>query len=594
VKTRLEVRHDDSLARDAVGQLLHEFGVDEHCIAQLNTLGWAIAEHAPQMVALVKRDSVLSHAQDAFQRPLPATGMSGAQRALLDTIMSGALTSERLRALLLRWIANAVPEGSSDLVRFDCQRLQAHLRAGAIKVFAGDWGGCERTLDAVERLTFLQLAVLTWHADNTVAARRRGEQPDYTPLMGALAELIEARKKDGRGLAVLVIECGLVGRLDGLWGYAIGDSARARLAQRLSTGLLRPLDHLGELGRDEFACVLSTLAGPGVALLAAQKALRVLASALTVGDTDVYARPAIGIAIFPDHGDSATALLLRAKIACQAARERSERVSVYSDREESPRIQTFEYESKLRAAIDQSRLELVYQPQFDPRTRRIMGCEALLRWEDSELGVVPPHRAIAVAESAGLVNEVTWWVLNNAIRQGAEFRARGLDIGVSVNLSPNNLREPDLPDFVDRGLRTWGLPAERLVIEITETAVLGAPELVVESLERLKALGVRLSIDDFGTGYSSMSYLAMMPLDEMKIDLSFVRRMLDVPQHERIVRSMIDLGHSLGITVIAEGVESEPVAQRLAELGCDRIQGYLMSRPISAGDLVRDYGPAQN
>jgi hypothetical protein len=173
VKTRLEPRHDDTVAHDAVGQLLQEFGVDDDCIARLNTLGRAIAEHAPQVAALVKRDSVLSHAQDAFQRPLPATGMSGAQRALLDSIMSGALTSERLRALLLRWVASAIPEGSSDLVRFDCQRLQAHLRAGAIRVLAGDWGSCERMLDAVERLTFLQLAVLTWHADNPIAARRR-------------------------------------------------------------------------------------------------------------------------------------------------------------------------------------------------------------------------------------------------------------------------------------------------------------------------------------------------------------------------------------------------------------------------------------
>jgi EAL domain-containing protein (putative c-di-GMP-specific phosphodiesterase class I) len=248
------------------------------------------------------------------------------------------------------------------------------------------------------------------------------------------------------------------------------------------------------------------------------------------------------------------------------------------------------YENRLRAAIDQGALELVFQPQFRLADGAVVGVESLLRWKDSELGVVPPSQAIAVAESAGLMNEVTWWVLNNALRHCAEFRFRGLDIRVGVNLSANNLREPDLLDFIDRALRTWGVPPANLVIEVTETAVLGAAEAISETFGRLKALGVRLSIDDFGTGYSSMNYLANMPFDEMKIDLSFVRDMVSVPAHERIVRSLIDLAHNLGLTVVAEGVENERTRARLAELGCDCIQGYFASEPLEPERLVATYG----
>ena len=582
---------EESLAGETAEQLMHEFGLDEDCVARLNELGRAISEGAPELTAAARRDGVLTNAQDAFSRPLLAAGMSEPQRVLLEAIYEGSLSRDNLRGMISRWALSVNPESTVDRVRLDCQRVHEQLRVGILRIYSIDPARCAEMLEAIERLSFLEVAALTWQADAGGAASAIARaHPDYTPLMEQLREQIEERRQDGRGLAVLLVDCGLVSRLDGLWGYHVGDSARMRIVQRLRMGVLRAHDLLGELGRDEFACVLASVSGAGVALLAAQKVLRTLAAPVTIGDTEIYARPAVGVAVYPEHGDSAASLLLHAKIACHSARENPERIAVYSEQQESPHVQLLLYESKLRAAIDQGRLELVYQPQFDPRTRQIVAAEALLRWDDSEFGAVTPYKAIAIAESAGLVNEVTWWVLNNAMRQGAAFRAQGIDIGVSVNLSPTNLREPDLPDFIDRGLRTWGLPADRLIIEITETAVLGAPELVADTLQRLKNLGVRLSIDDFGTGYSSMSYLATMPLDEMKIDLSFVRDMLDVPQHERIVRSMIELAHSLGLVVVAEGVEQEAVAERLAALACDRIQGYYVSRPLAAADLVARFG----
>ncbi len=582
---------NEALAGETVEQLMREFGVDDECVARIAELGGAVHEGAPELASVVRRENLLSNAEDGFRRPLLGPGMTEPQRALLTSIFKGDINRERLRTLLARWVCAIQPDELVDRVRLDCQRLHEVLRIGVMRVFDIDLARCERMLEAIERLSFLQLAVLAALADSGERAPGTRPAPDYAPFMEQLREQIEARRRDGHGMAVLLVDCGIITRLDGLWGYHVGDTARSRIVQRLRMGVLRARDILGELGRDEFACVLSTVSGTGVAQLAAQKVLRMLGTPVSIGETEIYARPAVGVAVYPEHGDNAPSLLLHAKIACQAARETVERIAVYTEQQEGPNVQLMLYESKLRAAIDGGTLELVYQPQFDPQDQRVVGAEGLLRWQDSEFGAVPPHRAIAIAESAGLINEVTWWVLNNALRQCAQFREQGLDLTISVNLSPNNLREPDLPDFIDRGLRTWGVPPDRLVIEITETAVVGAPELVSETLRRLKAIGVRLSIDDFGTGYSSMYYLATMPLDEMKIDLSFVRDMLEVPQHERIVHSMIELAHNLGLTVVAEGVEDAAVWARLAELGCDRIQGFFASPPLLPSDLVQRYGP---
>ena len=414
--------------------------------------------------------------------------------------------------------------------------------------------------------------------------------PDYAPFAERLRERIEARAADGKPLAVLYVDCGVIARVDGVWGFPVGDSMRARILGRMKSDVLRPRDLLGEIGRDEFACVIDGIDGPGLADLAAQKTLRTLNAPLRYTDIEVYAKPAVGIALYPEHAQSAASLLQRAKVACLAARDTLERIAVYSEQHKDPQAALMLHEGRLRAAIEASTLELAFQPQVRLSDRRIVGVESLLRWTDAVLGTVPPGKAIAVADSAGLANEITWWVLNNALRHCAEFRARGLDLRVAVNLTAHNLRERDLPDFVDRALRTWGLPGERLVIEVAETAVNGAGDAIAESFARLKALGVRLAIDDFGTGYSSMNYLATMPFDEMKIDLSFVSDMARVPQHDRLVRSLIHLAHELGLVVVAEGVEDAAVAKRLAELGCDLMQGYFTSAPLDPEGLLAAYG----
>jgi diguanylate cyclase (GGDEF)-like protein len=578
------------LAEAEVARLLGGFGIDEPLLARLNALGLEIRRQAPDLIAPLEREATLAHAESAFFAPILAGTMSAPQKAMIDALSRGRLGLDALCALLARWALAVNPQEPAERVRRDCLPLQDALRAGALRVYAEDAARREAALAAAEHFTLAQLAVCVAAAASGAArGAAAGALPEHVPLVEQLRKRIARCAQDGRALALIYVECGIIGRIDGIWGFHVGDAVRTRILARMRTDVLRPGDLLSEVGRDEFACVLDVVAGPGVAMLAAQKTLRALNVPVRVAETEVYARPAVGLALYPEHGESPATLLQRAKIACLVARDELERIAVYQEKQEDPHTRMLVYENRLRAAIDQGALELVFQPQFRLADGALVGVESLLRWKDSELGVVPPSQAIAVAESAGLMNEVTWWVLNNALRHCAEFRFRGLDIRVGVNLSANNLRERDLPDFIDRALRTWDVPASSLVIEVTETAVLGGAEAISDTFGRLKALGVRLSIDDFGTGYSSMNYLANMPFDEMKIDLSFVRDMVSVPAHERIVRSLIDLAHNLGLTVVAEGVESEPTRARLAELGCDCIQGYFASEPLEPEKLLAAY-----
>jgi len=563
---------ESPLAGAAVMRLLAEFGIGEALLARLNALGLAIRQQAPDLTAA-----------------LLAGSASEPQKALVVALSRGGLGASALAGLLEQWALGVNPREPAERIRRDCLPLKDALRAGALRVYEGDPERRDAALAAADHFTIAQLAVgIAAAASATTAA----PIPEHIPLMEQLRKRIARCEQDGQELALVYVECGIIGRIDGIWGFHVGDAVRTRILARMRSDVLRPGDLLSEVGRDEFACVLDVVSGAGIAMLAAQKTLRALNVPVRVAEAEIYARPAVGVALYPEHGSSPATLLQRAKIACLVARDELERIAVYQEKQEDPHTRMLAYENRLRAAIDQGTLELVFQPQFRLSDGAVVGAESLLRWKDSELGVVPPSQAIAVAEAAGLMNEVTWWVLNNALRHCAEFRFRGLDIRVGVNLSANNLRERDLPDFIDRALRTWEVPASSLVIEVTETAVLGATEAIRDTFGRLKALGVRLSIDDFGTGYSSMNYLANMPFDEMKIDLSFVRDMVSVPAHERIVRSLIDLAHNLGLTVVAEGVEDEATQVRLAALGCDFIQGYFAGEPLGAERLVSTYAGA--
>ena len=407
----------------------------------------------------------------------------------------------------------------------------------------------------------------------------------------ALRARIDERRADGRNLAVLLIECGVVGHLDAAWGFHIGDAVRERIAAALRAEVLRPGDVLGDLGRDDIACVLSTVDGPAVALLAAEKSLRALGNPFWIGDDEIYARPSIGIALYPAHGDQPESLLQRAKSACGIARDDASNAAIYAEDQENPEAARLLYENRLRTAVSDDVLELAFQPQYDLRLGQIMGVESLLRWRDRTRAPIPAEDAFAAAESAGRVTDLLSSTLNRALRNCSEFRySAGLDLRVSVNLPGRALLQPDIPDVVARALGTWNLRPGRLIVEIGDTAVLGEEPAARETLARLKELGVKLSIDDRGLALSSLFWLASLPFQEIKIDVAFARDPAGEAKAGRILQSIVELAHMLELEVVAVNVADEAAAERLKELGCDYMQADYRGPALDADNFVKRYG----
>jgi diguanylate cyclase (GGDEF)-like protein len=410
-------------------------------------------------------------------------------------------------------------------------------------------------------------------------------------FLDELRAQVECRRADGGNLAVLLIECGVISRIDAVWGYQVGDSVRARVAGLLRADVLRPGDLLGDLGRDDFACVLSTVDGPAVALLAAKKSLRAVSSPFWIGDDEIYASPAIGIAMFPAHGDQAETLLQRAKSACALARDLDGSIADYGEDRDSLAASKLLYENRLRTAVAEDAINLVFQPQYDLRLGQVMGAEGLLRWRDPALGLIPSVDAFAAAESADVVIQLVSSVLNRALRNISEFRySAGLDLRVGVKLPARVLRHTELIEVVERALGTWSRRPGTLILEIGETAVLGAEPVTRETLGRLKELGVKLSIDDPGMAFSSLFWLATLPFQEIKIDVSAANGLTEGAKSERILQSIIELARHLRLAVVAVGVADDAAAARLKELRCDFMQADYKGPALAPADFVARFG----
>jgi len=566
--------------------LLDQFGVDAEAIAALDLLGAALHERAPEAVQAARGESTLSSATSPFFLPLLPAAMSEPQRALVQALSLGALGRESLARLLEEWAATLNPEEPTERAQRDCRPLQELLRAGALRIYAGDPAACSNALAAAERLCAVQMMLIAQAAARS--APRASGAPGMSEFTERLDAVAQARRSAGEQLALLFVDCGVVGRIDGVWGYDVGDGVRERLRSRLKSEVLRAQDLIGDPGRDELACVLLNVRGEGVALLAAEKILRTLDQPLWVDADELYARPAVGIALLPEHADGAVNLLQRAKTACRAARERPGRFAVYAPDQEGLDAELLLYENRLRAAVAQDALDIVFQPQLEQRTGLVVGAESQLRWRDAGLGAVPVDKAIAAAESAGLVNELTLWMVNGALRNCRQFRdAAGLDLRVGVTLSAKSLRQPDLPDFVASALKTWNLRPSRLALEITETAVLAHSLESVETLRRLRAAGVRLTLDDPRAGYASLAWLAALPFHEWRIDLAYIGDVVESPQRLALVQALTELAHRLNMEVLVAGVDDAATAAKLKPLGCDMLQGRQLGEALEAPAFIK-------
>lgn len=401
-----------------------------------------------------------------------------------------------------------------------------------------------------------------------------------------LRRCIDERRTDSQGLALLLVDCGLIGRVDALWGYQVGDAVRARIVSALRDEVLRPGDFIGEFGRDDLACVLAVIESPQMALLAAEKLLRTMNAPLWLGEEEVYASPSIGIAALWGRGGNAESLMRQAKTACIAASGLAGHIALY-DTGQDARASRLIQESRLRSAIAEDALELVFQPQFDLRFGQIMGVESMLRWSGGKRELVSMRDAIAAAEAGGMVAKLISSLLNRALRNCSEFRQRaGLDLRIAVNLPARGLLYPELPELVERALRTWALRPGRLMLEIEDIAVLDAYPEAQAAIRRLHEMGVKLSIDDTRAPIASLFSLATMPFKEFKLDLSGTPDWMAQPRSEGVLRSFIELAHHLELEVVACGVQDEPAAARLAQLGCDFMQAGFKGPPVDPEEFV--------
>ncbi|HEX6828245.1 MAG TPA: GGDEF domain-containing phosphodiesterase [Burkholderiales bacterium] len=387
------------------------------------------------------------------------------------------------------------------------------------------------------------------------------------------------RDREGRLLALAVVNLDFISRVDGSFGYDVGDRLLRTLALRLRDALPEG-DVLGEISRHELACLFPSLPSQGHLRLAIGKVQRTLEEPALVGGHQIYPLPLLGVSIRQTADGDAEALMREANLAMHGARRHLDRVAFYEEKLNGLERLHYELHAELRHAIEENALMLYYQPLLDLRSGRIFGSEALLRWSHPAMGFISPDKVVSVAERTGLINPLTAWVCNVAVRQCGELLRQGLDVSVSVNISIQNLVEPELPELISRALRLWGVPPRNLILELTETAMMEESPGSLRALSTLKELGLRLAMDDFGTGYSSMARLKELPLDELKIDMRFVRDILTSRKDEKLVHSMIELAHGLEMYAVAEGVETKEAADRLQALGCDVIQGYFLSKPL--------------
>ena len=413
--------------------------------------------------------------------------------------------------------------------------------------------------------------------------------PNRLLLQSRLQHALERAERHGARVAVLYIDLDRFKNVNDSLGHPVGDTLLDALAQRL-LGRLRDEDTLGRLGGDEFLLILENAKRPEDAANMAQALIALLEKPFSLpGGHEVYVGASIGISLFPEDGTSVTELVQHADVAMYKAKEMGRNTcSFYTPALTHAANERLEMEARLRRALQQNEFVLHYQPQVDMATGAVAGCEALLRWNDPERGMIPPDRFVPLAEETGLIVPIGDWVLAEACSQARVWREQGLPVpSISVNISTRQLRQPGFAGSVAQALQASGLEPERLKLELTESMIMHHEEHAEGLLRELKTLGVRLSIDDFGTGYSSLAYLKRFPIDELKIDRSFVQDLTDDSNDMEIAAAIISMAHSLRLNVVAEGVETSAQREFLAAQGCQSFQGFLVSRPVPAAEFER-------
>jgi diguanylate cyclase (GGDEF)-like protein len=411
--------------------------------------------------------------------------------------------------------------------------------------------------------------------------------PNRTLFRDRTTMALLAARRTGTSVAVLLMDLDRFKEVNDTLGHHTGDLLLEQVGQRLRAQL-RASDTVARIGGDEFAVLAPDVSDADAAMALASKLRAALEAPFALGElSEVHAEATIGVAVCPEHGSDADALIQHADVAMYAAKHARTGAAIYDPDADRYSLERLELIGELRRAIEHDELVLHYQPKIDlaADAGAAVAAEALVRWQHPQRGLIPPAEFIPLAEHTGLMRPLTLWVLETALRQARDWRAQRLDVAIAVNLSATNLADVALPDDVEALLARFAVAPERLTLEITESTAMADPTRASAVLRRLDEIGVGLAIDDFGTGHSSLAYLRSLPVTELKIDRSFVMNMSADAGDAVIVRSTIDLGHNLGLRVVAEGVEDEQALEWLTEHGCDLVQGYGISRPLPAARL---------
>jgi diguanylate cyclase (GGDEF)-like protein len=522
-------------------------------------------------------------------------GPRGSITAVLETPMASALAGFRtLRATLvgLGILSLALSILGSILIALGITRPLAALLEAVRRIRQGDYS----QLIAIRRDD--EIGVLAEGMDHMRAGIAEREQrilrlayedpltqlPNRSHFAEALEAGLRRARAEARSLAILIMDLDRFKYVNDTLGHGVGDHVLQEVAKRLRS-LASGARCIARLGGDEFALLIEDASTAGVNRLA-ERIVTELVQPILYQDQPLDVGASIGIALFPEHAADSQNLVRNADIAMYVAKRTRSGYSVYDSTYDTSQQEHLSLLSELRRAVERGELQLHYQPKLTLSSSRVAAAEALLRWNHPVRGLIAPALFIPFAEHTGYIKALTRWVLGEAVRQCGVWRRAGHELQISVNISARDLTSRDLPDWVAAVLAEHSVPPTMLCLEITESGFMEDPQHAQKVLDRLAELGVQLSIDDYGTGYSSLSYIMRLPVKELKIDQAFVSRMGENPDLATIVRSTIELGHSLGFKVVAEGVEDSQGLALLRELGCDCAQGYYLSPPLAADQFI--------
>ena len=410
--------------------------------------------------------------------------------------------------------------------------------------------------------------------------------PNRKLLVRRARAALDTAARDGTRVALFLLDLDRFKEVNDTLGHQVGDTLLQLVGRRLAS-TVRETDTVARLGGDEFAVLVAGIEDRRSAVDLAEVVRSGLAAPFRIDGMSFDLEGSIGIAVHPDHGADYETLLQRADVAMYVAKERRTGIELYTPETDKHSTLRLGMLNQLRTGLNSGELELHYQPKADLRTGDVMGVEALLRWRHGERGLVPPDEFIPLAEQTGLMRHITQYVIDEALRQTAQWWDAGLRVQVAVNVCARDLYDRDFPMFLRSRLTQHGLPPRALMVEVTESVLMADPARAATTLLSLADLGVGISLDDFGTGYSSLAHLKRLPVSEVKIDKSFVLRMDLNEEDAAIVRSIIELATALGLRVVAEGVETREAWDQLSVYGCDAAQGWWLAKAMAAPELTQ-------